>query len=242
MQTTAIRTVASSLPQNEVILLTLLISERYIPYADLQKIVGIIVKSDNGNFASDDFYSSQNNKQYLFYFSHFPFFRKGGRKKAYFCRKETTMENTIFTAEMTERLLWILAIVVAEYFLVLAAAAADLASGLRKARRRGETTRSRALRRTVDKLARYYNVLIVLTVVDAMQITAAVFLRTVESYDVPTIPIFTLIGSLGMAFIEVKSIFEKGDDKEKQQLAELVSLLETIADNDRLKRIIEKLK
>ena len=152
------------------------------------------------------------------------------------------MENTIFTAEMTERLLWILAIVVAEYFLVLAAAAADLASGLSRARRRGETTRSRALRRTVDKLARYYNVLIVLTVVDAMQITAAVFLRTVESYDVPTIPIFTLIGSLGMAFIEVKSIFEKGDDKEKQQLAELVSLLETIADNDRLKRIIEKLK
>lgn len=152
------------------------------------------------------------------------------------------MENTIFTSEMTERLLWILAIVVAEYFLVLAAAAADLASGLRKARRRGETTRSRALRRTVDKLARYYNVLIVLTVVDAMQITAAVFLRTVESYDVPTIPIFTLIGSLGMAFIEVKSIFEKGDDKEKQQLAELVSLLEVIADNDRLKRIIEKLK
>lgn len=152
------------------------------------------------------------------------------------------MENTFLTAGMTERLLWILATVVAEYFLVLAAAAADLASGLRKARRRGETTRSRALRRTVDKLARYYNVLIVLTVVDAMQITAAVFLRTVESYDVPTIPIFTLIGSLGMAFIEVKSIFEKGDDKEKQQLAELVSLLETIADNDRLKRIIEKLK
>ena len=152
------------------------------------------------------------------------------------------MENTFLTAGMTGRLLWILATVVAEYFLVLAAAAADLASGLRKARRRGETTRSRALRRTVDKLARYYNVLIVLTVVDAMQITAAVFLRTVEGYDVPTIPIFTLIGSLGMAFIEVKSIFEKGDDKEKQQLAELVSLLESIADNDRLKRILEKLK
>lgn len=152
------------------------------------------------------------------------------------------MENTFLTADMTERLLWILATVVAEYFLVLAAAAADLASGLRKARRRGETTRSRALRRTVDKLARYYNVLIVLTVVDAMQITAAVFLRTVEGYDVPTIPVFTLIGSLGMAFIEVKSIFEKGDDKEKQQLAELVSLLESIADNDRLKRTLEKLK
>lgn len=38
MQTTAIRTVTNSLPENEVILLTLLISKRYIPYTDLQKI------------------------------------------------------------------------------------------------------------------------------------------------------------------------------------------------------------
>lgn len=41
MQTTAIRTVANSLPQNEVILLTLLISKRYIPNTDLHKIFGI---------------------------------------------------------------------------------------------------------------------------------------------------------------------------------------------------------
>lgn len=40
MQTTAIRTVANSLPQNEVILLTLLISKRYIPNTDLQKKAG----------------------------------------------------------------------------------------------------------------------------------------------------------------------------------------------------------
>ena len=38
MQTTAIWTVAKSLPENEVILLTLLISKRYIPYTDLRKI------------------------------------------------------------------------------------------------------------------------------------------------------------------------------------------------------------
>lgn len=35
MQTTAIGTVANSLPKNEVILLTLLISDGYIPYTDL---------------------------------------------------------------------------------------------------------------------------------------------------------------------------------------------------------------
>lgn len=38
MQTTAIRTVAKSLPQNKVILLTCLISNSYIPYTDLRKI------------------------------------------------------------------------------------------------------------------------------------------------------------------------------------------------------------
>lgn len=37
MQTTAIGTVANSLPENEAILLTLLISKRYIPYTDLRK-------------------------------------------------------------------------------------------------------------------------------------------------------------------------------------------------------------
>lgn len=42
MQTAAIRTVANSLPQNEAILLTLLISKRYIPYTDLRKINGNI--------------------------------------------------------------------------------------------------------------------------------------------------------------------------------------------------------
>lgn len=38
MQTTAIGTVAKSLPQNVVILLTLLIPKRYIPYTDLSEI------------------------------------------------------------------------------------------------------------------------------------------------------------------------------------------------------------
>ena len=38
MQTTAIGTVANSLPENEAILLTILISDGYIPYTDLRNI------------------------------------------------------------------------------------------------------------------------------------------------------------------------------------------------------------
>ena len=111
-----------------------------------------------------------------------------------------------------------------------------------KSRKRGEATRSRSLRRTVDKLARYYNVLVVLTVVDAMQIAGAWFMRAVEGYAVPTVPLFTLLGSLGMAGIEVKSIFEKGSDKERTDVGALLDLLESAADNEKLTKIINNLK
>lgn len=42
MQTTAMGTVANSLPKNEIILLTLLISDWYIPYTDLGKYLAKI--------------------------------------------------------------------------------------------------------------------------------------------------------------------------------------------------------
>ena len=51
MQTTAIRTVASSLPENMVILLTLLISTRYIPYTDLPKILVAFFSRADENYA-----------------------------------------------------------------------------------------------------------------------------------------------------------------------------------------------
>ena len=59
MQTTAIRTVANSLPENEEILLTLLISKKYIPYTDLRKYFGWQMISaaflgDNGKINDGD--------------------------------------------------------------------------------------------------------------------------------------------------------------------------------------------
>ena len=153
------------------------------------------------------------------------------------------MENTdLILGGEAMRLWWIVGVVVAEYVLVLAAVGADMTAGIRKARSRGEATRSRALRRTVDKLARYYNVLVVLSVVDAMQIAGAWFLRAVEGYNVPTVPLFTLLGSIGMAAIEVKSIFEKGTDKERGEVGELLDLLETATGNAKLQKIIDNLK
>lgn len=116
--------------------------------------------------------------------------------------------------------------VVGEYILVFCAVVADLVSGLRKARRRGEARRSKALRRTVEKLATYYNALAALTVIDAMLMAAVVYLRVACGYDnVPLLPAMTLLGSIGIAIIEVKSIYEKAEEKEQRNFDDAAHML-----------------
>jgi len=107
----------------------------------------------------------------------------------------------------------ILALVVAMYAGVLSAVVADLWSGLRKARRENIPRTSRALRRTVDKIARYFNCLMALTIIDAMILTGATYLRYTMNWNLTLIPIFTFIGAIALAFIEVKSICEKSQEK-----------------------------
>jgi hypothetical protein len=99
------------------------------------------------------------------------------------------------------------------YILVLFAILADLWSGVRKARLNGIVRSSYGFKRTVDKIARYYNMLLVLTVVDAMQMTAVWYLATYYDYRMPLFPFVTLIGAIGLALIEIKSIYEKAEDK-----------------------------
>ena len=128
--------------------------------------------------------------------------------------------------EQMPSLMLALAFTAGEYLLGLCAVLADLASGMRKARRRGEARRSKALRRTVEKLATYYNALIALTVIDAMQMSAIVYLRVVCGYgDLPLLPAMTLLGSIGIAIIEVKSIYEKADEKEQRNFDDAAEIL-----------------
>ena len=139
--------------------------------------------------------------------------------------------------EQMPQLMLALAFTVGEYVLVLCAVVADLASGLRKARRRGEARRSKALRRTVEKLATYYNVLAALTVIDAMQMAAVVYVRVACGYAaVPLLPVLTLVGAIGIAIIEVKSIYEKAEGKEQRNFDEaastIASLLKMLKENN----------
>lgn len=140
-----------------------------------------------------------------------------------------------------EKITWVLALILGEYIMVLFAVIADLISGVRKAKARSEARRSKAFRRTVDKIARYYNALFALTVIDIMQIAGIIYLRVIEEFtSLPLLPIFTLIGSLGIALIEVKSIYEKSEEKEQQQYNDVTKLLMKYLNNASIKEFLTK--
>lgn len=136
------------------------------------------------------------------------------------------MENTIFDDFGVVPVLFLM---LGEYVLVLLSVIADLVSGLRKACQRGEARRSKALRRTVDKLCRYYNALFALSVIDVMQMSAVAYLNLTGVVHLPMLPVFTLFGAISIAIIEVKSIYEKAGEKEQAKAEEAARMLKEIA-------------
>lgn len=107
-------------------------------------------------------------------------------------------------------ILWIL---FGLYLLVMAAMVADLWSGVRKARKLGIAASSYGFKRTVDKAAKYYNLMIALTVIDAMHMGAIWYLEEYYQYHLPMFPFITLLGAICIGLIEIKSIYEKAEDK-----------------------------
>ena len=93
----------------------------------------------------------------------------------------------------------------------------DFISGVRKARR------------SVKKVAGYYNLLLALVVVDCMHMGCSWFLNSYYDYHIPTFPFVTLAGAFFVAAIEIKSIREKAEDKVKKELTDVALLAVEIA-------------
>ena len=121
-------------------------------------------------------------------------------------------------------LIWIL---FALYILVFFMIGADFWSGIRKAKKNGIVRSSYGFRRTVEKIKEYYNAMIALTIIDAMQLTSLWYLETYYKYEIPMFPFVTLVGSIGLCIIEIKSIYEKAEDK--QRFHEAGALITSIA-------------
>lgn len=109
--------------------------------------------------------------------------------------------------------------------------ALDFWAGIRKARQRGEDLRSDKMQRTLAKLSRYYNAILAMLVVDAIQISAFIFLHVFNGWNLWTLPVFTFLGVGFTATVEIKSIFEPANAKEKKELKEVTELAAAIAEH-----------
>lgn len=112
------------------------------------------------------------------------------------------------------------------YIVALGLIFADLWAGVRKAKQRGEYRTSEGYKKTVGKINKYFSMHFAMTLVDAVQISLLYLLYHEYGYDIPMLPLFTLIGVLYEAFVEIRSITEPADIKERKQQDDFKRLLQ----------------
>lgn len=141
----------------------------------------------------------------------------------------------------------LLLIVTGMLFTPLVFIALDFWAGIRKARKRGVRIKSDKMKRTVDKISRYYNAILAMLVVDCIQMSAFIFLHLYYGWTPYTFPLFTLAAILFVAAVEIKSIYEPADVKETREMREVTELAKAIAEhkndpNEIAKAVAEYLK
>ena len=70
--------------------------------------------------------------------------------------------------------------------------------------------------------------LLIVTIIDMVQMIAVWSFNTQSSAMLPTLPIFTFVGSIFISFIELKSVWEKNDKKEKAKMQETANLIQNL--------------
>jgi len=124
------------------------------------------------------------------------------------------------------------------YLLVAVSIFLDLWAGIRKAKQRGEFRSSAGFRKTVDKFCRYYNMLLAVTVIDVLAMLVCGLLNHLYGYHIPVLPYVTALGAVFICFIEVKSIFEKNDQKEQAKIQAAAADLKRLMQEDGARDIL----
>ena len=129
----------------------------------------------------------------------------------------------------TGQLIIILFITVGILITPLVFIALDFWSGIRKAGVRGEEITSEGWRRTAYKISKYYNMLIPLLVIDAMQVLGFWYLNTYCGWNMTLFPWLTLLGAIGIGAIEIKSIYEPANAKESKEMRQIAEFAQAVA-------------
>lgn len=125
------------------------------------------------------------------------------------------------------------------YLAIFGLIAADLWAGVRKAKMRGEMRTSDAYKRTITKIAKYYNMAFALSLVDGTQSALIFYMNVCYGYVIPMIPIFTFLGTLYIGFVEIRSVTEPADVKERKQQEDFKRMLiNIINEKDNTEKLI----
>lgn len=106
------------------------------------------------------------------------------------------------------------------YVIILGFIFCDLRAGIRKSKKRGEFRTSEGYRRTIEKISKYFNMTFALSIIDVGQIALFFFLYHFYQVDMFLVPWFTFIATGYVGYVEIKSIWEPADIKEKKQQQE----------------------
>lgn len=127
--------------------------------------------------------------------------------------------------------------VVVVMIVVLTAMMLDLASGLYKAKIRGEIRSSWGLKRTLSKFISYEGGLIIAAGVDLLMHLS--HLGDLVGLDaIAGVPVITCLVGVFLCIVEFISIREKADKKTKKEMADAAEMITKMLANDNFKEVI----
>ena len=150
----------------------------------------------------------------------------------------------LFDMELAELLRLIFPVVIMLaiiYFFVLIAIFLDLWAGVRKAKAMEALRTSEGLRRTVNKISKYFNMLFMITIIDLLQMSAIASINIQAGRHIPDVPILTFLGAIFICVIELKSVYEKAEDKERAQIAQTAKIVGKILVDIKNKELTSKI-
>jgi phage-related holin len=133
--------------------------------------------------------------------------------------------------------LWIF--VCFEVLIVLIAMAIDFASGFYKAKIRGETRNSYGLKRTVSKFILYIGSICIACGIDSI-FFACGFWSIVHLSALSKVPVVSTIIAVFICAVEMRSIWEKAEAKQKNEAVKTAEMISSLVGNDILKDAIRE--
>ena len=118
----------------------------------------------------------------------------------------------------------------------------DLWAGVRKAKKAGVYRTSDGYKKTIDKMARYYNMMLPLALMDTAVNGIVFYLHLFYHYDLVMLPWFSFVGAAYVAFVEITSIMEAHDVKDKKNQQDFLMMVKAIVGDRDPKSIIEILE